>query len=220
MSGDRVLSVLSEVQDRLAMTKSYALGNSSMSQIGHDDLIVDLLGEQISCPELTLENQRAVLQYYLYTCAFWGFSDLVSRLIEFKADVNFQNAATRWTPLHAAVFQEHSKVTMILLNGGADVSIKDSCGRTPLDFASISPKVWYLFEEQGHLKTPKQKLIDLHVLKEFASDDIKLTPHSSEKIELSNRSVRSAQIDKTERSYKPSWGNDSSRMKAVFGGAE
>ena len=38
MSGDRVLSVLSEVQDRLAMTKSYALGNSSMSQIGHDDV--------------------------------------------------------------------------------------------------------------------------------------------------------------------------------------
>ena len=42
MSGDRILQILSEVQDRLAMTKSYALGNSSMSQIGHEDVCIIL----------------------------------------------------------------------------------------------------------------------------------------------------------------------------------
>ncbi|XP_075250425.1 uncharacterized protein LOC142342764 isoform X2 [Convolutriloba macropyga] len=207
MSGDRILQILSEVQDRLAMTKSYALGNSSMSQIGHEDLVVELLSEQIICPELTAENQKEVLQYYLYTCAFWGFSDLVSKLLEFKADVNCQNTGTLWTPLHAAVFQEHTKVSMVLLSSGADVHLKDSRGRSPLDFASISPKVWYLFEERGHQKTAKQQLIELEVVKE----------PRSEKSEVSSRSVRSAQVEKTERAYKPSWGNDSSRMKAVFG---
>ena len=39
MSGDKILQVLSEVQDRLSMTKSHALGNSSMSQIGNEEVI-------------------------------------------------------------------------------------------------------------------------------------------------------------------------------------
>ena len=55
---------------------------------------------------------------------------------------------------------------MVLLGSGADVHLKDSRGRSPLDFASISPKVWYLFEERGHQKTAKQQLIELEVVKE------------------------------------------------------
>lgn len=46
----------------------------------------------------------------LYIASFWGFSDMVTALLEKGADINHSNAGTLWTPLHAATFQEHGKV--------------------------------------------------------------------------------------------------------------
>ena len=61
------------------------------------------------------------------------------------------------------------QVVQILLNGGAKIDLKDAKNRSSLDFASLSSRVWHLFEERGFNKTPKQHLIDLQVLKEVSS---------------------------------------------------
>ena len=112
-----------------------------------------------------------VLQYYLYTSAFWGFSDLLTRILDSGADVNIQNADTGWTPLHAAVFQEHFKAIVALLGRGANVGLKDSDGRSALDLASASSRIWYLFEELGHKKTPRATLVVLKVVRDLPTDD-------------------------------------------------
>ena len=44
--------------------------------------------------------------------SFWGFPDVVKSLLDGGVDVNQQNKGTLWTPLHAATFQEHGKVSV------------------------------------------------------------------------------------------------------------
>lgn len=47
----------------------------------------------------------------LFAAAFWGFADIIKTLLDSGCNVNHQNEGSLWTPLHAATFQEHGKVT-------------------------------------------------------------------------------------------------------------
>lgn len=59
--------------------------------------------------------------------------DILRLLIANRADINA--AAGRWqvTPLHVAVARGTAAMVAVLLDAGADLGVKDSDGRTPLD---------------------------------------------------------------------------------------
>lgn len=99
----------------------------------------------------------------------WGFDEIVQLLIRFGADVNVQNRGTRWTPLHAAAFQEHGKIIMALLEAGSDINRPDKEGRSPIDFASVSESIWPLFASRGCERTPKHELVKKGVLRKIES---------------------------------------------------
>lgn len=77
--------------------------------------------------------------------ALWGDADMVKYLLSAGADANAANDHTRWTALHAAAFQEHSKVCHLLLQGGARADVEDNNGVTAADYASISEAIWPFF---------------------------------------------------------------------------
>ncbi|XP_078321625.1 uncharacterized protein LOC111111657 isoform X1 [Crassostrea virginica] len=106
-----------------------------------------------------------VFQSQLYISCFWGMKDIVQQLLSRGVDVNFQNKGTHWTPLHAATFQEHGPVVMVLLEQGADPGRPDSEGRTPKDFASASDKIWPHFAALGLSRTPRWELVEKSVIK-------------------------------------------------------
>lgn len=73
----------------------------------------------------------------LSAAASFGYIDSLKVLIEYGANVNSQALITKRTPLHEAVYygNEQDEVVHILLNAGADPNLKDSDGKTPLDYA-------------------------------------------------------------------------------------
>eukprot|EP00112_Aurelia_sp_Birch-Aquarium-sp1_P023133 Seg6780.1 transcript_id=Seg6780.1/GoldUCD/mRNA.D3Y31 product="Homeobox protein Wariai" protein_id=Seg6780.1/GoldUCD/D3Y31 len=133
---------------------------STLAQKGDEKLVELFMTENISLGNETKETSKS----QLYVASFWGLHDVVKALIENGTDINCQNDKTKWTPLHAAAFQEHGKVIMLLLESGADPEIEDFWSRTPKDFASASDKIWSLFAASGCTRTTKQELIGKKVL--------------------------------------------------------
>lgn len=71
----------------------------------------------------------------LHWAAYSGSYNAVNFLISWNANLNLQDTDTLVTPLHLATMQANSRIVRKLLMKGADRSIKDSCGKTPLDLA-------------------------------------------------------------------------------------
>ena len=59
-----------------------------------------------------------------HTAAFWGFADVVKALLDSGCNVNHQNEGSLWTPLHAATFQEHGKVSQNIQIRGSIIKKK------------------------------------------------------------------------------------------------
>jgi ankyrin repeat protein len=68
----------------------------------------------------------------LYSAANLGYKDLVEALIAHGADIN--DAKGGETALHGAIAERHRDVAELLINKGADVTLKNMSGRTPLHF--------------------------------------------------------------------------------------
>lgn len=74
---------------------------------------------------------------------FWavncGNIGLVKLLLEQGADVNMQTLPTMgwasFTPLHVAVARDRSEEALLLIEAGADLSIRSAHGRTPGEMA-------------------------------------------------------------------------------------
>ncbi|CAK79451.1 unnamed protein product (macronuclear) [Paramecium tetraurelia] len=71
----------------------------------------------------------------LHWAAYSGSYNAVNFLISWNANLNLQDTDTSVTPLHLATMQANSRIVRKLLMKGADRSIKDSNGKTPLDLA-------------------------------------------------------------------------------------
>ncbi|XP_061185710.1 poly [ADP-ribose] polymerase tankyrase-2-like isoform X1 [Saccostrea echinata] len=166
-------TVLRDLQTHLRTAQVPFEQLSTLAQQG-DDLHWTLPGVDYKLVEKFLtENIRLqgsgpeVLQSQLYISCFWGMRDIVQQLLSKGVDVNFKNKGTLWTPLHAATFQEHGPVVMVLLENGANPEIPDSEGRTPKDFASASDKIWPHFAALGLERTPRWELIEKSVIKKI-----------------------------------------------------
>lgn len=59
---------------------------------------------------------------------------VAKELLTMKADVNCKNKSGR-TPLHIAAQKGNAELVKILLSFGANKTIKDNLGMTPLNFA-------------------------------------------------------------------------------------
>lgn len=133
---------------------------STVAMKGDDKLVERFMKETVNVKG----DASQIKQSQLYIAAFWGFSDVAQSLLEEGAEANHQNPGSLWTPLHAAAFQEHGKVVMILLARNGKPDLEDSEGRTPTDFASASFKIWPHFAALGYQRTPKQELIEKGIL--------------------------------------------------------
>lgn len=154
-------TVLRDLQSHLRTAQVPFEQLSTLAQQGDDLLVERFLTENIriqgSGPE--------VLQSQLYISCFWGMKEIVHQLLSRGVDINFQNKGTLWTPLHAAAFQEHGPVVMVLLENRAAPEKPDSEGRTPKDFASASDKIWPHFGALGLERTPRWELVEKSVIK-------------------------------------------------------
>lgn len=150
-----------ELQRQLKGLNTTAPDLSTLAQKGDDKLVEQFMTEDIQISGA--EDQK--LQSQLYIACFWGFYDVVRSLLDKGADVNAQNKETLWTPLHAATFQEHGKIVMLLLERNAQPELPDSDGRSAKDFASASDKVWSHFAALNCPRTSKQELIDKGIIK-------------------------------------------------------
>ncbi|KII61551.1 Ankyrin repeat domain-containing protein 22 [Thelohanellus kitauei] len=54
---------------------------------------------------------------------------------DFGSSFNYYTDYTGFTPLHYAVFLENKNLIRILLDAGADITIRNSHGETPFDLA-------------------------------------------------------------------------------------
>ena len=78
----------------------------------------------------------------------------VIRYIHQGLDLNFVNPQTKYTALHQACWYGHSDIVMLLLQHGADPSIKNAYGETARDSALLSKKekvveILDRFEKEG-----------------------------------------------------------------------
>jgi hypothetical protein len=116
------------------------------------------------------QTQIDILHSYIYTCCFWGCREVLKRILDLaeesnlNVDLNAQNKTTLWTPLHAASFQEHGPVVMLLLEKGASPAAEDSDGWTAVHYASVSDKIWPHFAARGLQRIPMQTLLDAGVI--------------------------------------------------------
>ncbi|XP_033628878.1 uncharacterized protein LOC117291343 [Asterias rubens] len=92
-------------------------------------------------------------------------------LHDLRADVNLSNSGTRWTACHCAAFQGHGRVIMKLMERKPELSLKDSRGRTSVDFASALETIWPFFAAEGCRRTPKADLIRLDIVQKVKDYD-------------------------------------------------
>ncbi|XP_063405232.1 serine/threonine-protein phosphatase 6 regulatory ankyrin repeat subunit B-like isoform X1 [Mytilus trossulus] len=107
----------------------------------------------------------------LAVAAFWGYADIAEFLLEVGANINLCNKGTQWTPLHCAAFQGHGKVIMKLMDHNPEMTLKDSQGRTAIDFASALDSIWPFFAAAGCRRTMKSELIQMDIVKKVSQDD-------------------------------------------------
>ncbi|KAK3108544.1 hypothetical protein FSP39_010240 [Pinctada imbricata] len=160
-------SVLRDLQSHLRNAQVPIEQLSTLAKQGDDKLVEQFLTENIRIDG----SGPDVLNSQLYIACFWGMKDVVMQLLRKGVGANCQNKGTLWTPLHAAAFQEHGPIVMILLDHGANPEVPDAEGRTPKDFASASDKIWPHFAALGMERTHRWELVDKGVIRKFCCSD-------------------------------------------------
>uniref|UniRef100_H2ZQB5 Uncharacterized protein n=1 Tax=Ciona savignyi TaxID=51511 RepID=H2ZQB5_CIOSA len=185
---------------------------SSVAMKCDDKLLEEFLNDK---PDTNNQNLTVFIQAQLYTAAFWGFYDVTKALIQNGADVNYPNQTTLWTPLHAACFQEHEQIITLLLENGANINALDKDGRSCIDIASVSNRVWNQFTDLGCKRTPDALLIRKGLLRSDPTNNIRSTSsatmHTKTGIKLAEYTPPSSSRSNKSSAYS------SSQMKAAMG---
>ena len=89
------------------------------------------------------ETQSTRDQTIFYMASSRGFADVVRLLIDHGADVDVKcddldedSEKVWWTPLHAATYNDHPDIALLLLERGVDTETRSSQDQTPLYMAS------------------------------------------------------------------------------------
>ena len=77
----------------------------------------------------------------LHAAMFQKNIEVTNLLIQHKADVNIQGLSNHFTPLHDAVWANNLPAAEALLKAGADPTIKNNKGQTPLEKAKIEGRI-------------------------------------------------------------------------------
>ncbi|XP_045168751.2 ankyrin repeat and SOCS box protein 11-like isoform X2 [Mercenaria mercenaria] len=184
--------ILQDLQVHLRTAKIPVENLSTLAQEGDEQLIEQFLTENIKLEG----NGPDVIQSQLYIACFWGIKDVVDHLLRNKTDVNRQNKLTLWTPLHAATFQEYGPIVMLLLEYGAKPDSPDSVGRTPIDFASASDKIWPHFAALGCKRVSRAELVEKRVLRPSSSQ------FAGRKMRVPGQGIQMASYDRAESKYE------------------
>ncbi|XP_052799471.1 uncharacterized protein LOC128231078 isoform X2 [Mya arenaria] len=155
------------------------------------------LVERFLSENVKVEGQGPeVIHSQLYIACFWGIRNVVEHLLRNRVDPNHPNRITLWTPLHAAAFQEHGPIVMMLLEYGAKPDSADSEGRTPIDFASASDKIWPHFAALGVKRVSRAELVEKRVLRPASS-------HSAgRRARPAGQGIEMASFDRGEAKYE------------------
>ena len=126
-------------------TRAGRLGTTPLilaSVAGKEDVVEYLLANGAN-PNLYERHPMGISA--LFKAAVFGHAGIALRLLQAGANVNEQGPANGMSPLHDAVFRGRIEVAKLLLQYGADRSLKDYSGRTPMDFAKGRPELEDLF---------------------------------------------------------------------------
>lgn len=113
-----------------------------------------LLDRGAEIDHLTREDQSSALMYAAQASHGKSTLETVTFLIDHGAQVNLQNPKTLQTPIHYSARDQntsHVDTLKLLVSRGADLTIQDKEGRTPLVIALVSndsslPAIQYLWE--------------------------------------------------------------------------
>ncbi|CAG5122491.1 unnamed protein product, partial [Candidula unifasciata] len=153
-------TILQNLQAELQRAKSSSQSLSTLARQGNDELVQRFLTDNVQIQSTGPVANKT----QLYFASFWGLKDSVKQLLEAGTNPSLQNEGTLWTPLHAATFQEHGPVIMMLLEHGAQPELQDYENRTPADFASVSDKIWPFFAALDIPRTPRKLLVEKGIL--------------------------------------------------------
>ena len=114
---------------------------NSVNENGFSPLIIATYKNQIKVVEFLLKNNAAVNfdspeGTALIGACYKGNFEIVELLIQNKANVNVVGG-NNISPLIFAVQSKNKKLVKLLVQNGADQTIKDSAGRTAKDYAML-----------------------------------------------------------------------------------
>jgi ankyrin repeat protein len=101
---------------------------------------LDIVEHILNMEYFTVETTDVRGHTPLVAACAYGRGDIVKLLLDRKADVHRHITTTRITPLHIAAANGFAEVCSILLEQGANASVRDINGSTPLDYVEMSPQ--------------------------------------------------------------------------------
>ena len=135
--GEIVSAVLSQDTEKLRrLIKDGADVSNTNPKNGSGFSLLELTQGNVEITKLLLENgadpnwDPLILHEY---CNNFKNPELVRLLITYGADINYVNPYTGDTPLHRAMYMYRKEIVKLLIESGADLSIKNKDGQTPVD---------------------------------------------------------------------------------------
>jgi ankyrin repeat protein len=111
-------------------------------------------GEGLNPSVVALRNNRAgiafalrcptePLELLLFAAAQSGDQSVIVQVLDLKPTAINSVDTLGATPLHWAAFKGHAVITAFLLENGADATVRNRAGKTPLDLALIQQPYWF-----------------------------------------------------------------------------
>jgi uncharacterized protein len=113
--------------------------------LGHTE-VVGLLLADITAADPSMKATA------LHAAAYAGWTEAAKLLIQYKTDIDKQGPFNGYTALHRAVWQNNIDTAKVLIEAGANLTLKSLSHETPLDFAKAKKRkeITALIEQRTH----------------------------------------------------------------------